>query len=313
MPLSEMEAYRPPQTAEADLDRFWEETLAQAATVPFNVETRPLEYPADKAGIYELSYDGWGGARIKSLFILPAGGGPFPVLVYYNPYNYLLGYPYQFLHWTLQGYAVLAVSVRGQLGGSTDVSTYEGGHTRGWMTAGILDPYSYYYRGVYVDCVRALDILAERPEVDAERMAVVGLSQGGGLSLAVAALSARPCLCMAEIPYLCHIRRGVDLAERPPYLEIREYVRFYPDRLEQCFRTLSYFDNLNLCTRITCPTLMNVGLLDDICPPSTGFAVYNHLTCVKEMVVYPYHNHEFIPPQVEKQMVWAKRYLARQN
>ena len=71
------------------------------------------------------------------------------------------------------------------------------------------------------------------------------------------------------------------------------YWRAHPDRVERNFRTLSYFDGMNLAPRVTCPTLLSLGLLDTICPHSTGFAVYNHLgTAEKTIAVYPFSGHE---------------------
>jgi cephalosporin-C deacetylase len=214
--------------------------------------------------------------------------------------------------WALQGYAVLSVDVRGQSGESSDPAHYPGGHVAGWMTMGILDPAQYFYRGVYVDCLRALDFLADREEVNSARIGVMGGSQGGALTLAVAALSDQPALAMADEPYLCHFRRAVQIAERNPYLEISAYLKKYPDQETQVWRTLSYFDNLNLCDRISCPSLMSVGLDDRTCPPSTVFAVYNRLTCeAKHLRVYPYHDHENIEGHWVHKIAWAGRYLMK--
>src|SRR5688572_20293520 len=98
---------------------------------------------------------------------------------------------------------------RGQNGQSQDAAAYPEGHVAGWMTRGIREPRSYYYRYVFADAVRALELLARREEVDAKRLAITGVSQGGGITLAVAALSERPMLALPDIPFLCDYRRGV--------------------------------------------------------------------------------------------------------
>ena len=137
----------------------------------------------------------------------------------------------------------------------------------------------------------------------------MGVSQGGGLTLAVAALDSRPVLAMPEVPYLCHFRRAVDMAARMPYLEISDYIRRYPKRAGQVWKTLSYFDNLNLAARIRCPVLIDVGLQDDICPPSSVYAVYNQIKAEKEIKVFPYHNHEAVEPLWEDKLRWVHHYL----
>ena len=308
-PLAELVTYDPPLTAQPDFDAFWRETLAEAARAPLNVTLREVDYPAVGARVYDLRYDGWRGARIAAWWIVPQGKGPFPALVQYHGYSGSKAEVHPYLIWALQGYAVLAVDVRGQSGDSPDPGPYSSGHVKGWMTQGILDPQEYYYRGVYVDCVRALDVAASRPEVDATRLGVMGVSQGGGLTLAVAALDRRPVVALPEVPYLCHFQRAVDMAVRHPYLEIAEYLMKYPDREEAVWRTLSYFDNLNLAARITCPTLLDVGLQDDICPPSSVYAVYNKICAPKEIKVYRFHNHAAVEAHWVHKLRWAHHYL----
>jgi len=308
-PIEELRVYKPPLTREPDFDAFWQTTLDQARTIPLEATFKPADYPVKTPQVFDVRYTGWNGARIAGWYIRPLGAGPFPGIVVYHGYSGSRAQPHNHFVWAALGYAVLAVDTRGQSGESTDPTVYSSGHVKGWMTAGILDPQEYYYRGAYVDCVRALDVLATRPEVDMQRVGVTGGSQGGGLSLAVAALDARPKACMADIPYLCHFERAVDMAVVMPYLEISDYVKIYPHRERQVFRTLSYFDNMNLAPRIRCNVLMSCGLQDDCCPPSTAFATYNHLTCNKELKVYRYHKHEDIAAHWREKFIWAERYI----
>lgn len=311
LPLDELRVYRPPLTKQPDFDTFWEETLAAAARIPLDPALEPTNYPARRVQVYRASYNGWDGARITAWYLVPTQReGPLPALVQYHGYSWWSGEPHNYLAWALQGYAVLAVDVRGQSGRSDDPTPYPGGHVRGWMTMGIRSPHTYYYRGAYVDSIRALDFLETRDEVDMQRVGVMGLSQGGGLSLAVAALDARPKLAMPEVPYLCHFRRALDMAQKDPYLEFAEYLKRYPKEEENLFRTVSYFDCMNLAPRVHCPVVMTVGLQDVICPPSTIFATFNHLgSAVKEMAVYPYHGHEVVEAHWEDKIRWANRYL----
>jgi cephalosporin-C deacetylase len=312
-PLEDLVKYKPALTRAADFASFWEATLRESATQPLNATLEKVPYPALGCTVYRVTYDGWHGARICAWYLQPVGDGPFPGLVQYHGYSGSKADVFGYLPWVLQGYAILAVDVRGQSGDSTDPGPYPGGHVKGWMTQGITDPETYYYRGAYVDCVRALDWLCTQPEVDASRIGVMGMSQGGGLTLTVAALDSRPVLAMPEMPYLCHYRRAVDMAVRYPYLEIPEYLRRWPEREDVVWRTLSYFDNMNLAPRITCPVLMTVGLQDDICPPSSVYAAYNWIQAPKEMRVYPYHNHEMVQAHWETKLAWAHHYLKGMN
>ncbi|MEN6478005.1 MAG: acetylxylan esterase [Anaerolineales bacterium] len=309
LPLDELRVYDPPLTREPDFASFWDATRAEGRETPLNATVTPVSYPVLRVRPYEVFYDGWRGARICAWYVVPEGDGPFPAIVQYHGYSGAKHDLYECLSWAGQGYAVMTVDTRGQSGNSSDPGQYTGGHVKGWMTLGVLDPEEYYYRGVFIDCVRALDWLCTRPEIDTQHIGITGMSQGGALTLAVAALDHRPVLAMPEMPYLCHYKRAVDIAERDPYLEIAEYLRRYPERYDQVWRTLSYFDNMNLAEWIQCPTLCSVGLQDDICPPSTVFAAYNKITATKDMAIYRYHNHAQVPAHWELKFHWAHHYL----
>jgi cephalosporin-C deacetylase len=310
MSLDALKEYRPTPPAPADLDAFWSNTLAEAGRAPLNPSLTPIDYPVDGLDVYQASYDGWRGARIAGWFLARKGARSQATLVFYHGYSGSKGQIYDYLGWALQGYTVLAVDVRGQSGDSSDPGNYPGGHVSGWMTQGILSPETYYYRGAYVDCVRALDFVAERPEADVDRIGVLGASQGGGLSLAVSALDPRPKLAMAEVPFLCHYRRAVEVSNSNPYQEIAVYCHRYPDREEAVFKTLAYHDNFVLAQRIKAAILMTVGLQDLVCPPSTIFATYHRIDSrEKDLKIYPFGAHEVYPPHHVEKLRWARRIL----
>ncbi|HWE62030.1 MAG TPA: alpha/beta fold hydrolase [Chloroflexota bacterium] len=311
MPLEALQTYSPPLTRAADFDEYWQRTLAEARQ-PLHLESTPIAYPVDGLSVAEVRYDGWRGARIAGYYLAPERGHDLPALVFYHGYSAFKGHIHEYLGWALQGYAVLAVDVRGQSGQSTDPGPYSSGHMRGWMTQGILSPEEYYYRGAYVDCIRALDVISTQPRVNPERIGVIGGSQGGGLTLAVAALDPRPKLAMADIPFLCHFRRALEMTDRDPYQEIAAYCQRYPQRIDQVFSTLSYIDNLNLADRIRCPVLITVGLQDLVCPPSTIFAVYNRITAPKDLAIFPFGVHEIPQAHHVEKLKAARRHLLQQ-
>jgi cephalosporin-C deacetylase len=292
MPLEKLKTYKPALTRRKDFAAFWSKTLKAALAQPLNVELQPEEYPARGVKVSRAFFDGFGGGRIAGWLLEPEARGRHPAIVVYHGYSGRAPGIMQLLPWACQGFVVLGVDCRGQNGSSTDAAVYPEGHRPGFMTAGILDADSYYYRFVYADGVRALEVAAGLDSVDADRIGVMGGSQGGGLSLAAAALAPkRVKLSAASVPYLCHYRRAVDMAEGP-YREIADYIKAWPERCDRVFETLSYFDNMNLADRIRGRALVSVGLWDLICPPSTVFAVFNHMKCRKELAVYPCTGHE---------------------
>ena len=292
MPLEQLRQYKPSLYRQEDFQSFWESTLADSEKQPLNAELIPYDLRARGLECFAVRFDGFGGGRLAGWYLRPESRGKSPGLCIYHGYSGRGWRPLDLIPFAAQGMCVLSMDCRGQNGQSQDTAVYPEGHATGWMTAGIRDPRSYYYRYVYADAVRALEVLAHRDEVDARRLAITGGSQGGGLTLAVAALSRKPILALPDIPFLCDFRRSIAITPAGPYPEIPNFLKSFPHLYEQVIRTLSYFDCLNLAPWITCRTVVSNGLWDDICSPSSIYGVYNHITAEKQMEVYPFHKHE---------------------
>ena len=299
MPLEQLRQYKPSLYRESNFEAFWDSTLADAVKQPINAELIPCDLKARGLDGFAVRFDAFQSGRLAGWYVRPHGNGKFPGLCIYHGYSGRGPRPLELITYASQGICVLSMDCRGQNGQSQDAMTYPEGHQMGWMTAGIRDPKTYYYRYVYADAVRALEMLAHRDEVDASRLAITGISQGGGITLAVAALSDRPILAMPDIPFLCDFRRAIAITPTAPYLEIVNFLKAHPHLYDQAFRTLSYCDNVNLASWISCRTVITNGLCDDVCPPSTIYGAYNHITAEKQMEIYPFHKHEVTYEQNE--------------
>jgi len=126
-----------------------------------------------------------------------------------------------------------------------------------------------------------------------------GGSQGGGLTLACAALEPRVKKAAPLYPFLCDYQRvwEMDLA-KGAYEELAAYFRLFDplhEREEEVFTKLGYIDSQHLAGRVRAEVLMAVGLMDVICPPSTQFAAYNKITSSKNLLIYPDFGHEGLP------------------
>jgi cephalosporin-C deacetylase len=292
IPLEQLRQYKPGLYRQEDFESFWDQTVAAATTQPLNAELIPYNLHARGVECFAVRFDGFEGGRLAGWYVRPDSRTPSPGVVFYHGYSNRGARPLELLPYAAQGFCVLSMDCRGQNGQSQDAAVYSEGHAHGWMTQGIRDPRTYYYRFVYADALRALELLARREEVDARRLAITGASQGGGLTLAVAALSERPALALSDIPFLCDFRRGIAIASSGPYLEIVSFLRAFPHLQETALRTLGYFDCLNLAPWVNCRTVIASSLCDDTCPPSTVFAVYHQIAAEKQMEIFPYHRHE---------------------
>ncbi|MEN4010866.1 MAG: acetylxylan esterase [Chloroflexota bacterium] len=299
LPLEQLREYRPPRDEPSDFDAFWQETLRQARAYPLDAVFEPVDYGLRTLKSYDVTFNGYAGQPIKGWLSLPAGASPpLPVVVEYIGYGGGRGLPSEWLLWASAGFAHLVMDTRGQGSvwrqGDTPDLQPDGAspHAPGFMTLGVLSPETYYYRRVFVDAARAVEAACVFPLVDSKRVAVTGGSQGGGISIAAAALADGVQVCMPDVPYLCHYRRAVEITASNPYQEIAQFCQIHRQRSEQVFRTLAYFDGVNFAARIRARCLFSVGLMDEICPPSTVFAAYNWLKAEKEIRIYAYNHHE---------------------
>jgi len=296
--LSELWDYQPDVQEPAGFDAFWTTTLAEARRHDLDVRIVPVDTPLTLVDVHDVTFAGFGGEPVRAWLTLPRGAaGPLPAVVEYNGYGGGRGLPHERLVWANAGYAHLFMDTRGQgsswgSGGDTPDPVGSGPSVPGFMTRGILDPAEHYFRRLFTDAVRAVDAVRALDVVDAGRVAVCGGSQGGGITLAVAGLVPDLVGAMPDVPFLCHFRRAVDLADTDPYCEVTRYLSVHRDQVEQVFDTLSYLDGANFARRAHAPALFSVGLMDPICPPSTVFAAYHRYAGEKEIEVYGFNQHE---------------------
>ena len=316
MPLTDLSIdalreYRPEVGEPADFDEFWTRTLAAARGAGVEPRFERVKGPLTSVDVYDVTFSGFGGDPIRGWLTCPKDRpGPLPTVVEFLGYGGGRGLPEEHLQWSAAGYVHLLVDARGQgsawgHGGDTPDPVGSDPATPGYMTRGILDPQTYYYRRVYTDAVRAVDAVRTLPFVDPARVSVTGASQGGGIALAVSGLVPDLCAVMPDVPYLCHFRRAVDVASEAPFTEVTRYLAVHRDVEDRVFTTLSYFDGVNFAKRANAPAMFSVALMDDIVPPSTVFAAYNAYAGESDLEVYPFNGHEGGQlHQWRKQVAW---------
>jgi cephalosporin-C deacetylase len=297
--LAELREYRPERTEPADFDQFWTDTLAAARAHPLGLRYETVRTGLSLVAVDDVTFAGYGGQPIKAWLVRPAQAeGPLPCVVEYCGYGGGRGLPTEHLFWAAAGYAHLVMDTRGQGGGwrvgatPDDGAQGAGPSIDGFMTRGIQSPETYYYRRLFTDAVRAVEAARAHPAVDGSRIFPKGGSQGGGMALAVAGLVPDLTAVLADVPFLQDFRRATEITDAFPYKQIANFLATQRTEVDNVFRTLSYFDGLNFAARATAPAFYSVGLMDDVTPPSTVFASYNHYAGPKEIAVYPYNGHD---------------------
>ncbi|MBP2706879.1 acetylxylan esterase [Microbispora sp. RL4-1S] len=298
MPLERLREYRPELAVPGDLADFWSATLAETREHDLAATFEPAGNGLALIETFDVRFAGFGGHEIRGWLHLPAHRtGPLPAVVEYLGYGGGRGLAHERTLYAQAGYAHFVMDTRGQgsgwsAGDTPDPDAAGLPQQPGMMTRGVLDPREYYYRRVFTDAVRAVEAVRSHPEVDARRVAVTGGSQGGGISLAVAGLVDDLAGVATDVPFLCDFPRATTLVDTDPYSEIARYLKVHRDHVDRVFATLSYFDGAILGRRAVAPALFSVGLVDDITPPSTVFAAYNHYAADKSIEVYPFSGHE---------------------
>ncbi len=301
MPLEQLRAYQGTNPRPADFDAFWARSLEQMNAVEPDIQLTPSWFQSPVAECFDLYYTGVGGARVHAKYLKPKkAAASAPAMLMFHGYTGSSGDWQDKLGYAASGFHVAAMDCRGQGGESEDVGGVRGNTQNGHIIRGLQNgPDKLLFRDIFLDTALLAKIVMDMPGVDPGRVGAMGGSQGGGLTLACAALEPRIARAAPVYPFLCDYRRvwEMDLA-KDAYQDVAEYFRHFDPLHEQeewVFTALGYIDAAQLASRIRGEVLMATGLMDNICPPSTQFAAYNRITAPKNMMIYPDFGHEALP------------------
>lgn len=302
-PLAELRTYQGINPRPHDFDEYWDQSLGELDRLDSRVELKPCTTIASRhAECLDLWFTGVGGARIHAKYLRPRQRrGKHPALLQFHGYTGNAGEWVDKLAYVAEGFCVAALDCRGQGGSSEDNLQIFGNTHHGHIIRGLddPDPRRLLFRHIYLDTAQLARIVMGLDEVDPERVGAFGGSQGGALTLACAALEPRVRMAAPVFPFLCDYKRvwEMDLC-RDAYAELRTFFRLFDPthaREQEIFTRLGYIDLQFLAPRIRARTLMAVGLMDTICPPSSQFAAYNKITAPKDLTIYPDFGHETLP------------------
>jgi cephalosporin-C deacetylase len=314
-PLEQLRTYQGINPKPADFDDYWQRAIAEMKIVDPKVELIPAAFQVPIADCFDLYFTGVRGARIHAKYIRPKGvSKPHPAVIQFHGYSMDSGDWMEKVAYAALGISFISMDCRGQGGASDDVGGVKGNTLNGHIIRGLEDhPDNLLYRHIYLDSAQLAGIVMDLPEVDPTRVAAMGYSQGGGLTLACGALEPRISKLIPAYPFLTDYRRvwEMDLA-KDAYDEIKIYFRkFDPQhkREEEVFEKLGYIDVQHLAPRIKGEVMMATGLMDTITPPSTQFAAYNKITAPKRVEIYPDFGHEWLPGFADMTMTFIAEWL----
>lgn len=278
----------------ADFDAFWDKAKDELGKIAPNYKiTAQPDSDKKNTNVYLVEMKSIGNITVRGWLTLPKDRKPkekFPVWVILPGYG---GEGVKPIYGSPQ-MAVLSFNVRGH-GNSKDVIHTT---TEAYVTTDVENRNKYVFRGALMDCVRAIDFIQTRNDLDSTQVLVSGASMGGYLSIALAALDHRVKLCSSNNPVFCDYRASIGSKEWP-MKSFTEYGRKRGIALNTLLYNLDYFDLKNFSDKMKCPALIGMSLLDNLAPPSNVQAMLNNITVKYKLFVYPELAHE-VPPSIYK-------------
>ncbi len=275
-------------TKPCDFDWFWEDVQAQTSLIPLDASVKldPLR-STEEVEVYQVHYLSLDRIRIFGWYCLPRRRvGRLPAII--RVPGYLMDPPIP-KALAEKGYAAFFAAPRGKV---RSRNQFDPGYP-GLLTYSLCDRHTYSYRGFYADVWRIVDFLLQRDEVDSGRIGVSGHSQGGGLAVVTAAMRPEIAAASAGAPYLCGFIDSIRLTDTYPYREISDYLQRHPEQQAAAEESLAYFDGINFADKISCPIIVNIGLQDNVCPPETGYALFERIASAdKRLYAYEGHGHD---------------------
>jgi len=299
------EEIKPTVQLPADFDAFWASALQDLAKIPMDAKMTLIpERCTEKTLVYHVNIQNNApGARLYGILCVPKKEGKYPAILHV-PGAGVRPYAGDIAN-AEKGIITLQIGIHGipvnmEPGVYTDLV---GGALKGYPSFNIQDKNRFYYKRVYLGCVRANDFLTSLPQYDGKNLVVTGGSQGGALSIVTAALDKRVQYLAALYPALSDVTGYLQnrAGGWPHYFDKNnKSAHDFPEVLQ----TVSYYDVVNFARRITVPGMYTWGFNDETCPPTSMYAAYNLISAPKELFLALETGHWTYPEQGEKLTGW---------
>jgi len=292
-----------------DFMEFWQRAMESSAKVPLDVIMTPLpEYSTLSADVFLVNFQNWkAGSRIYGYLCKPKKKGNYPVL--FSPPGAGVKPMIPSTAYADRGFISLSIEIHG-ISPLLDAKAYkEVSNAFGdyWFNK-LDDPENYYYKSVYLGCLRAVDVLCSLPEFDGKNVVVTGGSQGGALSIVTAALHKKVKCLAAFYPALCDMTGYLEgrAGGWPHLLNPRNYPQTNrPENL----KTLSYYDVVNFSKIVKVPGFYSWGYNDNTCPPTSVYAAVNTITAPKTIVITPITGHWRFEETNQESITWLRKQV----
>lgn len=294
----------------SDFKKFWEDAKSENATIPMDAEMTLIpERCTEKVNVYHVSIQNFRNrSRVYGILTLPRKEGKYPALLKVpgagiRPY-------YGDVATAEQGIITLEIGIHG-IPVTLDPEVYGdlgAGPLSGYQWFNLDNKDRYYYKRVYLGCVRANDFLVSLPQFDGTNLGVSGGSQGGALSIITAALDSRVKYLAAYYPALSDMTGYLNgRAGGWPHMFDKNNLPY--NDLAEKKETIRYYDVVNFARTLKIPGYYSWGFNDETCPPTSMYAAYNVITAPKELYLALETGHWTYPEQREDFNNWMIQKL----
>ncbi|MCE5344676.1 MAG: acetylxylan esterase [Bacteroidales bacterium] len=302
----EPEKIKPTVKDPSDFDTFWGNAISEARKINLDPQiTLMPERCTSEANVYQISFQNEAiGSRIYGILAMPKKAGKYPAILRVpgagiRPYN---GDPKT----AGLGVITLEIGIHG-IPVNLDNQVYSNlvsAALSSYWTVKMNNRDAFYYKRVYLGCVRAVDFIFSLPEFNGTDIAVTGGSQGGALTITTAALDKRIKYMAALYPALCDYAGYLNKRAGgwPHYFRNAQPK---PGEVE----TLDYYDVVNFARRITIPGFYSWGYNDLTCPPTSMFSAYNVINAPKELHIFQETGHWTFPEETEAVNDWLLKQI----
>ena len=283
----EPEKIQPTVANPEDFDTFWDNAKKELAAVPMDAKMTLLpERCTEKVNVYHLNLqNNRQGVRVYGILSIPKKEGKYPALLRV-PGAGVRAY-YGDVTTADKDIITLEIGIHG-IPVIMDPSVYTDmgqGLLNGYPAYNMDDRDKFYYKRVYLGCVRANDFLVSLPQYDGTNLAVTGGSQGGALSIITAGLDPRVKWLGAFYPALSDVTGYLHgRAGGWPHYFDKNSIKW--NNTKEKLNTIGYYDVVNFARRVKVPGLYIWGFNDETCPPTSMYAAYNVTTAPKDLKLF---------------------------
>ena len=296
------ETIQPTTTQPADFLQFWDKAKSDLADIPMDVRMTLLpERCTGKVNVYHVNIQNFQNARIYGILCVPKAPGRYPAIL--NVPGAGVRSYYGNVSEAEKGAISFQIGIHGipvnmDPGIYTDMGR---GVLNGYQTYNLDDKDRYYYKRVYLGCVRAVDFIFSLPEFDGSNIIVSGGSQGGALAIVTAALDSRIKGLVSFYPALCDLTGYLNgRAGGWPHM----FSRPIPNSTDKV-ETSKYYDVVNFARLLKVPGFYSWGYNDVTCPPTSMYSAYNVIKAPRTLFLVEETGHWTYPEQWEKATEWT--------